>query len=45
MKGWLWLIESTPRNIFQRKIRPKPLNEVYGLESLLPLGIGDGESD
>ena len=40
MKAWRLLTEGTPRSMFQRKMKPKPLKEDYGRESLLLLGIG-----
>ena len=45
VKGLRWPIESTPRNLFQRKTMPELLNLVYWLETLLPYGTGEKGSD
>ena len=39
MKVWRLRIGSTPTNTFQRKIRPEPIKEGCGLESLWLRGI------
>ena len=41
MKVWHLLTEGTPRSMYRRKMKPKPLKEDYGRESLLLLGIGE----
>jgi hypothetical protein len=44
MKVWHLLTEGTPKGTYQRKMKPKPLKEDYGLESSLLRGIGAEEN-